>query len=149
MNNRPAANRERGGSLIATLFWLVVIGFVAWNGFLVARYHYMNWQVQDVFSSLVSNMDGQSPDAVREKMEKSMGLKYMDAADLPEQFYDELSIDYVDGRLEISSEYRCTVWPLGRVELGEDETATGFDALRLKARIDIDFAPYAYAGTAE
>jgi len=141
--------------MLLTLFWLLLLCYFGWLSFQVAHAYYANWQVQEIFTSLTKNMDGEPESAVHDKMRKLFSLKYMDEADLPGKFTEQLSITYIDAHLQVSSNYGVAIWPLGRVsavdEYGEyDPDALAFaDALRDRLHFVLEFEPYAYADGAE
>jgi hypothetical protein len=119
------------------------------TGFQLLTIHQSNWKVQDVFDNISRKMSDSSEAKVRKKLPDLFKVGYISHDDVPEEFYDNLLIRFSDGKVEISSSYMETVWPLGRVEnVDKDGTydplkLTGMDYMRDKTRYDIYFEPYA------
>ena len=140
---------ESGFSVIKVLFWLVILGVLISTGFQLLTIHQTNWKVQDVFDNISRKMADSSEDEIRGKLPILFKVGYISHDDVPEEFYDNLLIRFSNGRVEISSSYMETLWPLGRVEnVDKDGTydpleLTGMDYLRDKIRQDFYFEPYA------
>ncbi len=140
---------ESGFSVIKVLFWLVILGALISTGFQLLQIHQTNWKVQDVFDNISRKMADSSEDAIRGKLPILFKVGYISHDDVPEEFYDNLLIRFSKGRVEISSSYMETLWPLGRVENVDEEGTydplelTGMDYLRDKTRQDFYFEPYA------
>ncbi|GAV20586.1 hypothetical protein MMIC_P1555 [Mariprofundus micogutta] len=135
--------------MLKFLFWVALLGATVWNGFLGFNAWYNNWKVEDVFVVLVDTRPSASEAEVRSQMQKLFGLKYILNNDLPDEFFDNLSIKASGSMLEISSYYAVTIWPAGRVVNRDEDGSyhpddlTGMDLLRDKLRIDLEFEPYA------
>jgi hypothetical protein len=135
--------------MIKFFFWAVILGVLVLNGFQLLTIHQTNWKVQDVFDNISRKMPGSSEAAVRKKLPDLFKVGYISHDDVPEEFYTKLLIRFSDEKVEISSSYMETVWPLGRVENVDKEGTydplelTGMDYLRDKTRYDIYFEPYA------
>jgi hypothetical protein len=140
---------ESGFSVIKVLFWLVILGVLISNGFQLLQIHQTNWKVQDVFDNISRKMADSSEAVIRSKLPILFKVGYISHDDVPEEFYDNLLIRFSKGRVEISSSYMETLWPLGRVENVDEEGTydplelTGMDYLRDKTRQDFYFEPYA------
>ena len=141
--------KERGYSMVKVLVWLIIFGAAAWQGFQILNVHQVNWRVEDAFAGVARNMAAATEAEVRQKLPTLLKMQYIAHDDLPEEFYQNLDIKSGDGKVEISSRYQMTVWPLGRVEnvdkdgtYAPDELA-GMDILRDKTRLDFEFEPYA------
>lgn len=138
-----------GFYIMKILLWIVVLGFLILNGFQLLTIHQTNWKVQDVFDNISRKMSDSSEDKIRKKLPDLFKVGYISRDDVPEEFYDNLLIRFSDGKVEISSSYMETVWPLGRVENVDKEGTydpqelTGLDYLRDKTRYDIYLEPYA------
>jgi len=149
---RPSAlrNSEQGFSVVKLLFWLAVLGFFIFNGFLVLHAYYTNWQVQHCFEGLVHNRAAQLGELeARDKLDELLSVQYLEKDDLPAGFYDHLQIKVSGDMVEVSSSYSVTIWPFGKVEHVDEsgdydpESLSGMDILRDKTRIDLLFEPYA------
>ena len=138
-----------GFYIMKILFGIVILGALVLNGFQLLTIHQTNWKVQDVFDNISRKMSDSSEDKVRKKLPDLFKVGYISHDDVPEEFYDNLLIRFSDGKVEISSSYMETVWPLGRVENVDKEGTydplelTGMDYLRDKTRHDIYLEPYA------
>lgn len=140
---------ESGFSKMKLLFWIAILAALAISGFQLLRIYQTSWSVQDVFDGVSRNLAGSSEDAIRKKLPELFRVSYISPNDVPEEFYDNLLIRSSDGRVEISSSYMDTLWPLGRVENVDEEGTydplelSGLDILRDKIRHDFYFEPYA------
>jgi len=153
---RPSVQRnsEQGFSVVKLLFWLAVLGFFIFNGFLVFHAYYTNGQVQHCFEGLVHNRTAHTGKLeARDKLDELFSVQYLEKDDLPAEFYDQLQIKVSGDMLEISSSYGVTVWPFGKVEHVDEsgeydpELLGGMDMLRDKTRIDLSFEPYAISSS--
>ena len=140
---------ESGFSLLKILFWMATVAVLVSSGFQLQQIYQASWSMQDVFDGVSRNMAESSEVAIREKLPALYKINYISHDDVPEEFYDNLLIKVTPGRVEISSFYTDTFWPLGRVENVDEEGTydplelTGMDYLRDKLRHDIYFEPYA------
>jgi len=140
---------ERGFSMIKLLFILALLGGGVWYGWLLIPIYNANWKVQDVFDSVARNMANESEENVARRLPELFKIKYLYHNDVPEEFYDNIRIKADGGRLEVSSYYHVTIWPLGPVtgvDPNEEYDAAdlkGMDKIRDKFRLDYDFEPYA------
>jgi hypothetical protein len=140
---------ELGFSALKLLFWMAILAVLVSNGFQLLQIYQTSWKVQDVFESVSRKMVNSSEDAIRRKLPVLFRVAYISHDDLPEEFYDHISVQAVAGRVEISSSYTETLWPLGPVENVDEEGTydplelTGLDYLRDKTRHDIYFELYA------
>jgi hypothetical protein len=140
---------ESGFSVLKLLFWMAILAALVSNGFQLLQIYQTSWKVQDVFESVSRNMVNSSEDAIRKKLPVLFKVAYISHDDVPEEFYDNILIQSTAGRVEISSFYTETLWPLGPVENVDEEGTydpqelTGLDYLRDKIRQDLYFEPYA------
>ncbi len=140
---------ERGFSFIKLLFWLALLGGVVWYGWLLIPVYNANWKVQDAFEAVTRNMTDATEEEIRARLPELFRIKYLARGDLPEEFYDNIEIKAENGRVEISSYYHVTVWPLGPVESVDPESdydpqsLKGLDRVRDRLRLDFDFEPHA------
>lgn len=141
--------REAGFSMIKITFWLMLLAVVVWYGYILIPVYNTNWKVQEAFDSISRNMSDANEMAIRERLPDLFRIKYIDPRELSDEFHENLQINADGGRVEISSHYHVTVWPLGPVEsVDPDEEykeidLKGMDKLRAKARLDFDFEPHA------
>ncbi len=140
---------ERGFSMIKLMFWLAALSGIIWYGWLLMPVYNANWKVQDAFDAISRNMADATESQVRRRLPELFKIKYIYHDDLPEEFYDNITIKADGGIVEISSYYHVTIWPLGPVE-GVDPDSDydpselkGMDKLRDRLRLDFDFEPYA------
>ncbi len=140
---------ESGFSVIKFLFWIALLAALISTGFQLLSIYQTNWKVQDVFDNISRRMSASSEAEIRNKLPILFKIGYIYHDDVPEEFYTNLLIKSSDGRVEISSSYMETLWPLGRVENVDKEGTydpqelTGMDYLRDKTRYDVYFEPYA------
>ncbi len=141
--------RERGFSFIKLLFWLSILGGVVWYGWLLVPVYNANWKVQDAFEAVARNMPNASESEIRARLPDLFKVKYIAPGDLPDEFYDNIEIKADGDRVEISSYYHVTIWPLGPVESVDPESdydpesLKGMDRVRDRLRLDFDFEPHA------
>jgi len=141
--------RESGFSLLKFLFWVAILVALSSTGFHLLQIYRTSWKVQEVFDSISRKMSDSSEDVIRKKLPALFKVGYISRDDVPQEFYDHLLIKVADRRVEISSFYTDTLWPLGRVENVDEEGTydplelTGMDYLRDKTRRDLYFEPYA------
>ncbi len=140
---------ERGFSVIKLMLILATLGGVVWYGWLLIPIYNAQWKVQDAFDAVSRNMANASEDAVYRRLPELFKIKYIYHNDLPEEFYENIKVKAEGNRIEVSSYYHITIWPLGPVEgvdPDEDYDANdlkGMDKIRDKLRLDFDFEPYA------
>lgn len=141
--------RQAGFSTIKGMFWLALIGAAVWLAALLLPPWITYWQVQDAFESVARQMAHAQESEIRQRLPQVFQVMQVDTEDVPQAFYDNLQIEADGNRVSLSSEYRVTVWLLGPPEQVDPEdpqsvaTAQGMDLLRLKGRVDFDFAPHA------
>jgi len=140
---------QKGFSVIKLLFILAVLAAGTWSGYNIIPVYNTYWKVQDAFESVSRNLSDVPANRIRVQLPDIFHVKYIAHDDLPQGFYDNLEIKADGGRVEISSAYHVTLWLLGPLEsVDPDEEYTdkdlkGMDKLRVKARVDYDFEPYA------
>jgi len=140
---------QSGFSTIKLLLGLAILAAVVSIGFQLVSFHKTSWSVQDVFDNISSKMVGTSEANIRQKLPTLFKIGYIDRDDVPQEFYDNLLIKVSSKRVEISSSYTETIWPLGSVENRDEDGTydplelTGLDVLRDKMRYDLYFEPFA------
>ncbi|MDX8388847.1 MAG: hypothetical protein R8M38_00005, partial [Mariprofundaceae bacterium] len=109
------------------------------------------WKIQDTFESVTRNMTTNTEQAIMVRLPDLLKIKYLMAHEYPEGFMDNIELTNEDEHVVISSHYHVTVWLLGIPQgVQPDEEGKfdlnelkGMNKLRVKARIDYDFEPYA------
>ncbi len=140
---------ERGFSLFKFLMLVAALAVGVWYGWLLIPVYNAEWKVEDMFESIARNMSDASEAEIRARLPELFKIKYIDRDDLPEEFYDNIEIKAENGRVEISSFYHVTIWPLGPVEEVDPESEydpeelRGLDRVRDALRLDFDFEPHA------
>ncbi len=128
---------------------MAILAVLVSVGFQLVGIYQTSWSVQDVFENISRKMVGTSEAAVRQKLPELFKIGYISHDDVPEEFYDNLLIKVTSQRVEISSSYTETLWPLGSVEnMDEDGTydplqLTGLDIVRDIIRYDLYFELFA------
>ncbi len=128
---------------------LSALGAGIWAAYNIIPVYKTEWEVQDVFDTIVKNLSKQSATVIRAKLPDLLHAEYIDRNDLPIEFYDHLQIKTDGHTVKISSAYHVTLWLLGPPEnTDSDEGYTagdlkGMDKLRDKARLDYHFGPFA------
>jgi len=118
-------------------------------GFQLLQIYQTSWSVQDVFDNISRKMAGTSETVVREKLPALFKINYVNRDDVPQEFHDNLLIKVTSQRVQISSSYTETLWPLGSVENRDEDGTydplelTGLDVLRDKMRYDLYFELFA------
>ncbi|MDX8407840.1 MAG: hypothetical protein R8L58_05595 [Mariprofundaceae bacterium] len=141
--------REQGFSVIKLMLFLGLLGGVVWYGWLLIPIYNAQWKVQDAFDAVSRNMANASEEEVYNRLPELFKIKYIYHNDLPEEFYENIKVKAEGGRIEVSSYYHVTIWPLGPVEDVDPESEydaaelKGMDKIRDKLRLDFDFEPYA------
>jgi len=143
---------EQGFSMFKMMFWGAIIGAGVVYAYMIIPVYNAYWKVQGTFDGVVDSMSGSDERAIRARLPDLFHIKYLAAGEVPQDFYDNMKIRRIDGKLEISSSYHVTVWLMGPVEGVdpnsdyEEKDLKGMDKLRAKLRQDFDFEPYAKAG---
>jgi len=131
------------------LFWLALIGGGVFVGGQVIPVYYNNLKVQNIFEGTAENLSTQTEDEVKRRIDELFKIQTVDLQALPPDFFDNLSITKEDGKLKIGTEYHITLWLFGPPESVDpdkeykESEVKPMDKLRLRARMDFDFAPYA------
>jgi len=131
------------------LFWLGLIGGGVFVGGQVIPVYYNNMKIQNIFEGVATNLSSQPQDLVEERINELFQVQTVDRSALPREFHKNLSIANENGKLQIGSEYHVTLWLLDRPtsvnpdDEYEEADVKGMDKLRIRARLDFDFAPYA------
>jgi len=140
---------EQGFSMFKMMFWGAIIGAGVVYAYMIIPVYNAYWKVQDTFEGVSRSMAGSSEGEIRARLPDLFHVKYLAAGEVPNEFYDNLTIKSDGGHVEISSSYHVTVWLLGPVEgvdpnsNYEEKDLKGMDKLRAKLRQDFDFKPYA------
>jgi len=141
---------EAGFSVLKLLAALVLGGFLVLTGGQVVYAYYTNSKVQSCFDGLVHSSMAHADEATaRTRLKELFSTQYIDIDDLPDAYFHNLRIRATGTMLEISSRYSETIWPFGKVQaVDQDHTydpdaLSGFDVLRDKTRIDLEFKPHA------
>jgi hypothetical protein len=131
------------------LFWLALIGGGVFVGAQVIPVYYNNLKVQNIFEGTAENLVTQTEGEVKRRIDELFKIQTVDLQALPPEFFDNLTISKENGKLQIGTEYHITLWLLGPPEsVNPDEAykeseVKPMDKLKLRARMDFDFAPYA------
>jgi len=131
------------------LFWLGLIASGVFVGGQVIPVYYNNLKVKNIFEGTAENLVTQTEGEVKRRIDELFKIQTVDLQALPPEFFDNLSITKEDGKLKIGTEYHITLWLLGPPESVDpneeykESEVKPMDKLRLRARMDFDFAPYA------
>ncbi|RME86126.1 MAG: DUF4845 domain-containing protein, partial [Zetaproteobacteria bacterium] len=97
--------RERGIGLFKLLFWAAVLSVgVAYAAALIPPY-YTYWKVQDMFEGIARNLSDLTAAEIERKIPELMDVKYISRSELPEEFWENLSIEADGERVRIKSHY--------------------------------------------
>jgi len=137
-------SREAGFSMIKLMFILAILGGGAWVGYNIFPVFNAKWKVQDTFKGITQNMAENTETEIRNRLPDLFRVKYLNHDDLPQEFYDNLSITATGSSVTISSSYHVTLWLLGPLQSANpneynEVDLKGMDKLRAKARVDYDF----------
>ncbi|MDQ6989686.1 MAG: hypothetical protein Q9M19_07370 [Mariprofundaceae bacterium] len=130
------------------LFWLVLIGSSVFVGAQVLPIYNNNMKIDNVFEGVARNLASGSAADARSRVLGLLAIQGVDREALPDTFIENLFVEKNNGKLQIGSEYHITLWLLGEpvsVDPDEEYKASDvepMDKLRLRARMDFDFAPY-------
>jgi len=131
------------------LFWLALIGAGVFVGGQTIPVYYNNLKVQNIFEGTAENLSSQTEGEIKRRIDELFEIQTVDLQALPPEFFDNLSISKEDGKLQIGTEYHITLWLLGPPESVDpdkdykESEVKPMDKLRLRARMDLDFSPYA------
>ena len=135
--------------MVKFLFWAVLIGGGIFVGGQVWGVHYNNYKIENIFEGSAQNLVTQSESDVRKRVIALLKIQSVDMKMLPPEFMDNLAVIRTrEGKLQISSEYHIVLWLLGKPQSVDPEEdynesdVSGMDKVRLKARMDFDFAPF-------
>jgi hypothetical protein len=130
-------------------FWLGLIALAVLIGSKLIPVYYMNLKIQNVFQGIVENSVRRSVSEIKVRAMEILEVQGVEVLALPDSFLKNLVINESDGKILIKSKYHIVVWFLGAPqsvnpdeEYAEKDVAP-MDKLRLRARMDIDFAPHA------
>jgi hypothetical protein len=130
-------------------FWLGLIAAGIFVGGQVIPVHYNNMKIQNVFEGVVSGLADKSEEDIRDRINELFRVQTVDMTILPKEFYENLTVTRENDKLQVFTDYHVTIWLLDRPRSvnpdGEYKAsdAKGMDKLRLKARLDFDFSPFA------
>jgi len=128
-------------------FWVALIGGIVLVAGQVIPAHYNNMKVENVFEGVAKSMANSSEADIRKRMNELLKSQSVDLKALPKSFFDNLYIEKEDGKLYVGTEYHLVLWILGKptsVDPDEEYSESdvkGMDKIRMKARMDFDFAP--------
>ncbi len=132
--------------------WLFLLGLIGGGVFVggqVIPVYYNNLKIQNIFEGVTQNLENKSLDELGRRVDELFSIQTIDEKILPPEFHENLSIINENGKIKIGSEYHVTLWLLGKpTSVNPDEEyaevdVKGMDKLRLRTRLDFDFAPYA------
>ncbi len=136
---------ERGMSTFKLLVILLVLGGAATVGFKMFPVYYTKMKVQSTFELIAREMAEESELKIRARLPVLLQTQNIQPGELPQAFYDNLTIDAGFGHVDIRTHYHTIVWLMGPVR-GVNPNSdydpvqlTGMDKLRHQARVDLDF----------
>ncbi len=134
--------------MFKVIFWLGLIGGSVFVAAQVLPLYNNNMKIDNVFEGVAKNLASQSEADAKKRVLKLLKAQGVDMKALPEEFMSSLNVRKEDGKLQVSAEYHIVLWLLGAPEsVDPDEEykeadVAPMDKLRLRARMDFDFAPY-------
>ena len=141
--------KQAGFSLIKLMFWLALLSAGVWTGYRVIPVYNTYWNVEDAFKGISRDMASSSAEDIRQRLPDILSIKYIAPKDLPNAFYQHLTIKADGNHVQIASRYRVTVWLLGPVQSVDPSSdynaskLSGMDRLRDKTRLVFEFTPHA------
>jgi len=138
---------ENGFSTIKIVIVLAIIGSAGWVAMAVGNVYYTERKLQQVFDGVAHHMVAKTVPEIKAKMTELYSLNTIQPGDLPQEYYDNLSISEEGPKIQLSSEYHVTVWLMGPPEgvnpdeEYDDADLRGLDRVRAKLRMDFDFSP--------
>ncbi len=133
--------------MLKLLFWLGLIGGGVFVGGQVLPVYYNNMKIENIFAGVSQNMAASPEEDIKGRINELFRIQSVDVKALPEEFFDNLRIDKNGGKIQVSTEYHIVLWLLGKPQsVDPDEKyleseVAPMDKLRLRARMDFDFAP--------
>ncbi len=130
-------------------FWLGLLVAGVLVGSKVIPVYYDNIKLQNIFEGVTENLLKTSEAKIILRIQDLIDIQGVNRQALPQEFFDHLSVVKNDGKLSVSSAYHVTVWLLGPPEMVDpnkeyaEKDIPPMDKLRLRARLDFDFSPYA------
>ncbi len=131
------------------VFWLGVLAAAVFVGGQVIPVYYNNLKIENVFEG-VAKTYGTKPEArAKSRVRILFDIQSIDLEILPPDFFENLVVTKEGEKLQISAEYHVVLWLLGPPESIDpdkdykESEVKPMDKLRLRARMDFDFAPYA------
>ena len=128
-------------------FWIALIGIPVFVGAQVIPVQYNNVKIQNTFEGTVKNLQNATTNDISRRMQNLLTSQSVNLKTLPEEFFENLSVEKDNGKLQIGSEYHVVLWLLGEPSIDPDSDykqsdLAAMDKLKLRARMDFDFAPY-------
>jgi len=129
------------------LFWLALIGGGIFVGAQVIPVYYNNLRIENIFEGVAQNMNDKPENEVRGRITELLVIQSVDFKILPDDFIQNIVVNNENGKLQVSSEYHVVLWLLGKPQsVGPEEEykesdVKPMDKIRLRARMDFDFAP--------
>jgi len=134
------------------LKWGFLLGLIAAGVFVggqVIPVYYNNMKIENVFEGVTTSLADQNVSKVKGRMFELLDIQNIDRKSLPKTFFENLEVTKDEGKLQVGSTYHIRLWLLGEpksVNPDQDykeSDVKGMDKLRLKLRMDFDFAPFA------
>ena len=127
-------------------FWVVLIGGGVFVGGQVMPVYYNNMKIDNVFKGAVQDAS-LAESKVKGIIAKQLRVQSIDLEALPEDFFENISINKEDEKLQVGAEYHITLWLLGEPTVDPESEyleseVEPMDKLKLRARLDFDFSPY-------
>ncbi len=130
-------------------FWVSVLAAIVLVGSKVIPVYYDNLKIQNIFEGVTQNLVNSSVDDVKKRVMELLKIQSVDTQALPQTFFENLEVSKRDGKLHVSSSYHVRIWLLGAPqsinpdEEYDEKDVAFMDKLKLRARLDFDFAPAA------
>ena len=129
------------------LFWLTLLGGIFFVGAQVTPVYYNNLKIENIFEGVAQNLSTRTEGEVRGRIMQLMDIQSVDLKILPDDFIQNIVVNNENGKLQVSSEYHVVLWLLGKPqsvdpqEEYKESDVKPMDKIRLRARMDFDFAP--------
>jgi len=130
------------------VFWVALIGIPVFVGAQVVPVVYNNMKIENVFEGASKNLIKSSETDVKKRIYELLRAQSVDFKILPKTFSENFIVEKENGKLYISSEYHVVIWLLGKPSIDPDgdyneSDVSASDKLKVRARMDFDFAPHA------
>lgn len=135
--------------MVKILFWLSIIAGGILVGGQVIPVYYNNIKIVNVFEGTAQNLKNQDESHISKRIYELIKIQSVDVKALPKEFFENISITKMNGKLQIGSKYHIVLWLLGPPQSVDPEDdykesdVKPMDKLRLRARMDFDFEPFA------